>query len=195
MWLVDRGCTEIVEAVWAVPDEAEPVVKVIKKIKKCGKELHAWNRTHFGNVRSELKKKRKQLIEAEKEAMRTGRNFRIQELKKEICDLEDKENRLWFQRSKALWAANGDKNSKFFHCRATQRMRKNSILKIKNEDGGWSSNSETVAETLTAYFQNLFTSQNMPLCEAATDSINRVITEDMNDQLSLEFHIGKFSKP
>ena len=82
---------------------------------------------------------------------------------------------------------NGDKNSKFFHCRATQRMRKNSILKIKNEDGGWSSNSETVAETLTAYFQNLFTSQNMPLCEAATDSINRVITEEMNDQFSLEF--------
>ena len=114
MWLVDRGCTEIVEAVWAVPDEAEPAVKVIKKIKKCGKELHAWNRTHFGNVRSELKKKRKQLIEAEKEAMRTGRNFRIQELKKEICDLEDKENRLWFQRSKALWAQMEIKIQSFF---------------------------------------------------------------------------------
>ena len=119
MWLADRGCTEIVEAVWASPDEAEPAVKVIRKIKKCGKELHAWNRTHFGNVRSELKKKRKQLIEAEREAMRTGLNFRIRELKKEICDLEDRENRLWFQRSKVLWAANGDKNSKFIHCRAT----------------------------------------------------------------------------
>ena len=66
-------------------------------------------------------------------------------------------------------------------------MRKNSILKIKNDDGVWSSNSETVAETLTAYFHKLFTSQNLPLCEAATDSINRVITEEMNDQLSLEF--------
>ena len=66
-------------------------------------------------------------------------------------------------------------------------MRKNSILKIRNEDGGWSSNSETVVKTLTAYFQALFTSENLPLCEATTDSINRVITEEMNDQLSLEF--------
>ncbi|XP_050277977.1 uncharacterized protein LOC126719473 [Quercus robur] len=119
--------------------------------------------------------------------MRTGLNLKIRELKKEICDLEDKENRMWFQRSKVLWAANGDKNSKFFHCRATQRMRKNSILNIRNEDGGWSSDSEAVAETLTAYFQALFTLANLPLCEAATDSINRVITDEMNDQLSLEF--------
>ena len=138
-------------------------------------------------MRSELKKKRKQLVEAEKEAMRTSLNFKIRELKKEICDLEDKENRMWVQRSKVLWAANGDKNSKYFHCRATQRMRKNSILKIKNEDEGWSSDSEAVAETLIAYFQVLFTSTNLPLCEAATDSINRVITDEMNDQLSLEF--------
>ena len=66
-------------------------------------------------------------------------------------------------------------------------MRKNSILKIRKEDGGWSSDSEAIAETLTAYFQDLFTSTNMPLCEAAIDSINRVIIDKMNDQLSLEF--------
>ena len=67
-------------------------------------------------MRSELKKKRKQLVEAEKESMKTGLNFKIRELKKEICDLQDKENRMWFQRSKVLWAVNGDKNSKYFHC-------------------------------------------------------------------------------
>ena len=79
------------------------------------------------------------------------------------------------------------KTLKYFRFRAIQRMRKNSILKIRNEDEGWSSDSEAIAKTLTAYFQVLFTSKNLPLCEATTNSINRVITNEMNDQLSLEF--------
>ena len=48
------------------------------------------------------------LKEAKKEAMRTGVNFQVRELKKEIDELVDREYRMWFQRSKALWAANGD---------------------------------------------------------------------------------------
>ncbi|XP_023898698.1 uncharacterized protein LOC112010585 [Quercus suber] len=93
--------------------------------------------------------------EAEKEAMRIGVNFRVRELKKEIDELVDKEYRMWFQRSKALWAANGDKNSKFFHCRATQRKRKNSILKIHKADGEWSLDMEQVTEALITYFKEL----------------------------------------
>ena len=138
-------------------------------------------------MRRELEKKRKLLKEAEKEAMRTGVNFRVRELKKEIDELVDKEYRMWFQRSKALWAANGDKNLKFFHCRATQRKRKNSILKIRKADGEWSSNIEQVSEALTTYFKELYTLVNLPPCVAATNSINQVINGEMNEQLSREF--------
>ena len=84
--------------------------------------------------------------------MRTGVNFRVRELKKEIDELVDKEYSMWFQRSKVLWATNGDKNSKYFHCRATQRKRKNSILKILKADGEWSSDMGQVTDTLTSYF-------------------------------------------
>ncbi|XP_050278364.1 uncharacterized protein LOC126719909 [Quercus robur] len=187
MWLSDRGCTNVVEAVWASHEEADPSIKVIKKIKKCGKELQDWNRKHFGNVKRELEKKRKLLREAEAEAMRTGVNFRVRELKKEIDELVDKEYSMWFQRSKVLWATNGDKNSKYFHCRATQRKRKNSILKICKADGEWSSDMGQVTDTLTSYFQELYTSANLPPCEPTTDSINQVINEEMNEQLFREF--------
>ena len=109
--------------------------------------------------------------------MRTGVNFRVRELKKEIDELVDKEYSMWFQRSKVLWATNGDKNSKYFHCRATQRKRKNLILKIRKADGEWSSDMDQVIDTLTTYFQELYTSANLPPCEAATNSTNQVISE------------------
>ena len=76
---------------------------------------------HFGNIKKTLKEKRKELAEAEKEVLGTGQNFRIQKLKNEISVLVYKENRLWFQRLKVLWATQGGRNSKYFHSRATQR--------------------------------------------------------------------------
>ena len=119
-WLSDHTCSEVVEASWEERGVDDPATKVIRKIERCGRELKRWERDHFGNIRNTLKKKRKELTEAEKEAMRTGQNFKIQRLMGEITELMDKENRLWFQRSKVLWATQGDRNSKYFHSRATQ---------------------------------------------------------------------------
>ena len=42
---------------------------------------------------------------------------------------------MWFQRSRALWATHGDKNSKYFHNRATQQFQKNKIDGIRDEAG------------------------------------------------------------
>ena len=48
-----------------------------------------------------------------------GLNFWVLSIKYEIKDLMDKETRMWFQRSKAHWSTHGDKNSNYFHSRAT----------------------------------------------------------------------------
>ena len=108
MWLSDQGCSEIVEVVWYARGMDDPIFRIVHKIEKCGKELMKWNKDHFGNVQALLKQKRKELIHVEKEAMRTSQNFRLLELKKEIESLVDKEQRIWLQRSKVLWASQGD---------------------------------------------------------------------------------------
>ena len=100
---------------WLSREDGDIQNHVIRKIDKCGKELRVWNRDCFGNVKMVLSRKRKELKEAEKVAMRSGNNIQVRELKKEIAELVDKENRLWFQRSKVLWAKFRDRNSKFFH--------------------------------------------------------------------------------
>ena len=71
MWLSDRGCSNIVEAVWLSREDGEVHDYVIRKIEKCGKELRVWNQNCFGNVRMVLSQKRKELKEAEMGAMRS----------------------------------------------------------------------------------------------------------------------------
>ena len=78
-WLSDHTCSEVVEASWEERGVDDPATKVIRKIERCGRELKRWEKDHFGNIRNTLKKKRKELTEAEKEAMRTGQNFKFRD--------------------------------------------------------------------------------------------------------------------
>ena len=130
MWLSDQGCTEIVEAVWDARGIDDPMFGTMHKIEKCGKALMQWNKDHFGSVQALLKQKRKELIYVEKEAMRTGLNFWLLDLKKEIASLVDKEQRMWLQRSKVLWASQGDRNSKFFHTKNYLIVQKSSFISV-----------------------------------------------------------------
>lgn len=68
MWLLYPGYSNVVKAVWSSDVNADLSSKVMTKIGKCGKELQQWNKDHFGNVRRELARKRKLLVEAKKEA-------------------------------------------------------------------------------------------------------------------------------
>ena len=56
-------------------------------------------------------------------------------LKQELAGLLVKEEKLWQQRFKTHWMKSGDKNSRYFHTRASQRYRRNWILGLRNSNG------------------------------------------------------------
>ena len=143
MWLTDRGCEELVEGVWQAHYDEVEEKKVIRKLDTCSKESTRWSRECFGNIKQELEKKKKLLSQAKRRAVQgVGGSDLILQLKNEINSLMEKEERMWRQRSRALYLKEGDWNTRFFHCRATKRKRRNSISGIKNHEDEWCTQSD-----------------------------------------------------
>ena len=67
-------------------------------------------------------------------AVLSGDNTQVRQLKNDIEVLRDREETMWAQRSRILWARQGDKNTKYFHSYATKRCKKNLIEGVR--DGG-----------------------------------------------------------
>lgn len=132
MWLSNPTCEETIQAAQYHTSSLDPSNEILKKIERCGPDLSWWNRNVFGSVRQELIRKKELLHRAKNVAMILGDNSRVQELKAEINVLLDREARMWAQRFRLLWAGEGDKNTKYFHSRATKRYRKNQIVGIKD---------------------------------------------------------------
>ncbi|KAL0300467.1 UNVERIFIED_CONTAM: hypothetical protein Sangu_3119300 [Sesamum angustifolium] len=56
------------------------------------------------------------------------------------------------------WLRESDRNTKFFHARASSRCKKNEISRLKGEDGVFVKKKEDTQNIITAYFSNLFKS-------------------------------------
>ena len=74
----------------------------------------------------------------------------------------------------------GDKNSNYFHNKASQRFRRNQILGLKDLRGVICMGHDYVAGLLENYYQHLFTSSNLCDLEEVTQHTGWVITEEMN---------------
>ena len=82
------------------------------------------------------------------------------------------------------WLKHGDRNTKFFHSKASQRRRMNYIKGIKNANGVWVEEVEEVVEVASDYFMNIFTAGTCDRIEECLNIVNHKITDDMLEVLS-----------
>jgi len=53
---------------------------------------------------------------------------------------------MWQQRSRIRWLSAGDKNTRFFHLRASLRRKKNKISKLKRPDGQVTEDADEISK-------------------------------------------------
>ena len=153
----------------------------------CTAELTRWNRTDFGYFPRKIQEKRKVLQALVQEDREGSRGAEINELRKEINELLEEEEMRWHQRSRVQWYQQGDRNTQYFHHKASQRRKKNEIRGLWDKDGKWCEDAKGIVSIATEYFNELFSTSCPSRSEEVANMIPRSVTPEMNEQLTKEF--------
>ncbi|KAL9416830.1 hypothetical protein AB3S75_039924 [Citrus x aurantiifolia] len=130
MWSAYDMCKSIVQKEWSSQwnwKYSNPVLQFQKSAKSSMAKLKWWSRQEFREREKELKQMTEQLKRLKQNFVHYDSGDEIKMLERRINNLLIDKEMYWKQRSKADWLKEGDKNTKFFHLKASTRKRKNKI--------------------------------------------------------------------
>ncbi|KAL4312751.1 hypothetical protein GQ457_01G025880 [Hibiscus cannabinus] len=137
---------------------------VLNGCKKFSKE---WVSNHAGETKTRIREVERQCVEFEHK-LATGNTdlsiiTNLKEARGELWALLRREEREWIQKSRLKWAAEGDRNTKFFHLAASARRRNNFIGSLQVGNKTHNSPSK-IKEEVGEYFRNFYNdSRAIPL--------------------------------
>jgi hypothetical protein len=95
--------------------------------------LKSWSHTKFGVMTMELSNIRKRMEELEFQGP-PGHTQELHTLRSRMDELLYREEKMWLQHSRVAWLKEGDKNTSYFHRKATGRAKKSKIRLLRKED-------------------------------------------------------------
>ena len=95
---------------------------------------------------------------------------------------------MWQQRSRALFLKCGDRNTAYFHNKASQRYQRNRILGLRNYQNVWCTNETQIENIAVEYFQSLFSSSSPSEFPDILGKIQPSVTDSMNTMLLRDFN-------
>lgn len=96
----------------------------------------------------------------------------------------DVENIMWRQCSRNFWLIEGDRNTSFFHTKATNRKQRNTIHGLCDANEEWQENELRIEQITMEYFSNMFHSNGPTDTTKLIDVVEPIISIDMNNFLT-----------
>jgi hypothetical protein len=148
--------------------------------------LYDWKKKYFGSVPKRLEKQRNQL---DLLMSRTDEQS-IAERKRILSEMDEllyREELMWLQRSRVAWLKEGDRNTRYFHRKASWRQKKNRISKLKRSDGSWATDPVEMGQMASSFFQNLYAKEDNLEPDIVLGLMNACVTDEMNAKLCAPF--------
>ncbi|XP_030929385.1 uncharacterized protein LOC115955407 [Quercus lobata] len=187
MWTRRDECRDIIRTVWNDSVNLYSPNGMVAGLKQCADDLSRWNGEVFGRVPRQIQNKRRVLNELVLRVHDGSNGYEINKIRKEINDLLECEEIMWQQRSKVQWMGLGDRNTRYFHTKASERKKKNTISKILDERGMWRESALEIAEVAVSYFEKLYRTSNPDKIGEVVEAIDPKVSAEMNQSLIKQF--------
>jgi hypothetical protein len=187
-WMHDQNCSKIVKDTWEQTsgDTSQKLLAVMENTASWGKRTH-------GNIPKEIKGIQNNIQSLRSLTPSKDLLNQIHQLEAKLDGLLHKEEIWWAQRDKSNWLKHGDKNSKYFHFKASQRHRKKTINFIKDVHGSSKTQNKDIQEVFLQYFQEIFTSSNPTNIQDTINVVANKVSPQMQDYLNQDFTAAEVS--
>ncbi|XP_060959129.1 uncharacterized protein LOC133030409 [Cannabis sativa] len=190
IWLKEPDCTDIISANWFVADGMDPSQNLKTCLDQCAVNLQQWHVKKFGSMKKDIKKAQKTVTILNNSAATDSAHCqKVVSAEMILDELLATEEQYWKQRSRIDWMKSGDRNTKFFHAKASARKSNNSIKQLQDANGTMVANKDGICNIVTSYFQELFTAADEDhwALSHVLSTIPTTITSAHNDFLLQEF--------
>lgn len=187
MWETHPDFSETLAGSWRKEGVATSVWELKSKLKEVSNHLVRWDRSAFGHVRAELRKLNEELDHMQQDPQRLGPSHMELKVMERIQELNHREELMWRQRSRVTWLAAGDKNTRFFHLRASNRRRRNKITRLKNTAGQFIEEESELKSLGSQFYEDLYTSEGTVDMDRVLSAVPRKVSEEMNSVLITPF--------
>lgn len=90
---------------------------------------------------------------------------------------------MWWQSSIVMWLTKGDRNSKYFHKKNSNKRCKNRILKLHDENGEWKEGNQ-LDELIVDYFQSIVSASIQDGPMEFLETLEGCVIDTLNEDLS-----------
>jgi hypothetical protein len=120
MWRRAPDYNDILEAAWTAGREpTSSLTATWSNLSKTAKTLKDWSWTTFGSVRKQIKLLERRLFHLRSQAPTYAILQAERDAEHKLCDLFDCEEVMARQHSRVDWLKEGDRNTAFFHAKAS----------------------------------------------------------------------------
>ncbi|XP_074292612.1 uncharacterized protein LOC141619495 [Silene latifolia] len=165
-WLTHEKFSEFVENSWPSGDN------LVSQLSNLSTKLTNWNETVFGNIFRQKRELKARIAGCQRELSLNRQRHLIKlesKLRKELEEVLEREELLWYQKSRVEFIKDGDQNTSYFHVSTLVRRWRNKINSLKDDNGEWVHNKEEVKRIVVEYYRQLYTEEAPHPVEDAAD--------------------------
>uniref|UniRef100_A0A803NH20 DUF4283 domain-containing protein n=1 Tax=Cannabis sativa TaxID=3483 RepID=A0A803NH20_CANSA len=192
-WRTDPSFVTLIQSSWTLPTSSfsSPLQNLLDRQSICLSDIKTWSRSQYP-LQLQNSRTQAELHRVLNDTKPTPQSLtHAAYLLSELDGLLHKDEVYWKQRARVDWLRAGDKNTKFFHRKASIRRKNNFIRNITLPDGSISHDSPTIISQFLNFYTNLFSSQGV--CDVAINSILQGISPRLSPEQSV-FLDGNFTE-
>jgi hypothetical protein len=161
--------------------------EVQERLSSLSDSLSSWGSTTFGHVRKEIKRLKRDLEILRAAPFRVSPSYEELKVVDRLVELHHREELMWRQHSRVQWLSEDDRNTHFFHQRASRRKKKNKIVRLTRLDGTVSELSAEMQQMTRSFYDDLYRSEGTQGMEDVLAVVPVSVTAEMNAKLVAPF--------